>query len=162
MELIAALIGAIVGSFASALLTSFYMRQEQRKQIQIQTTMNLYNEFQSKNMLASRIKADKLLDENRSSERPLSFMGLHKELDEENWHHLTLIVHFWEKFSVLYQSNYLDNKLARTFLGRYFDYYFSRYFKALGRESLEKDESLQSGWAIPINNVAEKIMSTNN
>ena len=148
-EILAAVIGALVG----AILTFLYTKKEYDRQMKIHTTLSLYEEFQSTDMMGHRLIADAILKENRDKTK-LSFSQLHQSTVEfDKWHATSRVVHYFEKASILYREKYLDRKLANKLLGRYFQYYYIEYLQELAKLSEDNDPYKSYGWYHPIRDV---------
>ena len=92
MGLISALLGALVGSIVSVLMTSYYARKEKIRQNQVQTALNLYWQLHSDNMLMSRSKAETFLEDNRKLKKPRTISQLYTELEQSDYHHISNVL----------------------------------------------------------------------
>jgi hypothetical protein len=139
MEILSALVGAIIGALLTALLANHFSQRERKIQTQIQTTLSLYQQYQSTEMLTSRIKADDTLSRQKLDTKiSLSLEELHGKLEQEDWFHISRVLHFFEYVSILHKEKYLDEHLMKSTLGDYFDYWYGHYFRTLRHASLRK------------------------
>ena len=162
MEILSAIIGALIGSITSAFFTLYYSLWEQKRRRQLETTMSLYQEFHSSNMINNRIKTDSLLKQKITNN--ISYMELYDELSIEDWLPISSLLHFFEKISTYHENGYLDNKLVKAFFSTYFSYYYDTFLKKMNEISKQKSEKEHiilavdelSGW---LYNSNEKIYS---
>jgi ABC-type microcin C transport system permease subunit YejE len=57
VELLSAIIGALIGSLASAIFGIYYGLWDQKRRRKLETTVSLYQEYQTHSMLNHRIRA---------------------------------------------------------------------------------------------------------
>jgi len=138
-EVIYSLISAIFGAIIGSLVTSFFASKEQRRQNQVETTLNLFERFQSSDMLLSRINAEEIFSKNLQLEQPLSYAQLKEKLDVSDWQHISKVLHFYEQFSSLHQTKYLDNVLAASLIGTHFVSWYNRHLRIMERISQSRD-----------------------
>jgi len=122
MELLAAFVGGflgMVGAFAGVWLANRYQSRAQKRQTLRDTTVALYTELTSVEMLTSRMKASKILDPIISSHKPLSIteLGLNVDCDFEDWFHVARVLAFFQKLGLYLRAGYLDEELARELMG---------------------------------------------
>ena len=122
MELLAAFVGGflgMVGAFAGVWLANRYQSRAQKRQTLRDTTVALYTELTSVEMLTSRMKASKILDPIISSHKPLSIteLGLNVDSDFEDWFHVARVLAFFQKLGLYLRAGYLDEELARELMG---------------------------------------------
>jgi hypothetical protein len=132
MEIIIALVSAFLGAIASA----YFANNANLKQNRIQTTLQMYSDFQSQDMLETRHQAEKFIMENRE----LSLSQL-SSINEHQFRYVSLIIHYFEQLSILKKHGYIDKRLLKGLFGRYYIFWHKNYFQHL----FEK-EYLHSEW----------------
>jgi hypothetical protein len=139
------LVGVVVG----ALLTAYFSIRQQNRQNRRQVVYDLYAEFQSKEMLEARLKADLLLKEHKA-DFLLSLMKAYDQIGVENWFYVSRIFHFFEKYAVFYNEGHLDKNLAKATLHPYFIIWYEGHLKQLMSHLHEDERDVWGEWAIPI------------
>jgi hypothetical protein len=139
----------------TAAMTSHYTRRDQAQQHRIQTTLGLYWQFQSSEMLTSRNKAEKILSENAMRKQPSTVWQLYETLEPEEYSYVSDVFHFFEQMAVLHQLGYLDEKIVEATLSKYFHYWYEKHFEAILSRSAQARESLHV--AEPINYLARNL-----
>ncbi|KOP23045.1 hypothetical protein AMR41_28305 [Hapalosiphon sp. MRB220] len=152
MELLTGLVGVLLGAF----LTAFFTRRESKRQAKINTTLKMYERFQS--ILSSRIIADQLLDKNFALEHPLTYQQLKTSLSLEDWQHISTTRHFFNELGLLYKTGYLDTRLARVLFAPTFKYWYEKYFLPLEVNPVIKDaEPIK--WIVSPNEIASWLLN---
>ena len=90
-------------------------------------------------MLASRIIAAKAFDINCMSLNSGS-LKLYGN-DEDNWLHISQVIHFFERYAICYDLEYLDSKLANATLKRYFENWYKKYLNTTFEDHRQKGET---------------------
>lgn len=133
-ELISALIGGVIGSISSAVLTYVFTNIQQQHYARVQTTIQMYEKYQSSEMLLARIKAERVLYENCRRSQPLSYTEIYHETyanHDTNWIYVSQIVHYFEQVAILHQEKFLDERLFRSSIAPYFRFWYNKYFKQI-------------------------------
>jgi hypothetical protein len=158
LELISAFIGGffgVIGAFLGVWFANYYERKAQKLQQQQDTTIALYTEFNSDDMIKSRIKANKLLGENRDRSNPFTLTEMSRTLDPEDWYHISKVFTFFEKFGIYLETDNLDKDLTKQLLGRRFLYWYEKQIRDLmtakDKPQLERNRPIQYiyGWLRP-------------
>jgi|GEM_PF-6156706 len=123
------LIAVIIGAVVATSITYFYGKIQTRKQ----NTFLLSNEFNTEEMMTARIAASRLLETN---ELPLS--ELIKE-NREDWQKVFRLLHFFDRLDKLKHHNLIDEKLACSLFGNFFENYNKR-FEVLLKAQIENPE----------------------
>lgn len=139
MEILSAIVGALIGSIASAIFALYYGVWEQKRRRKLETTISLYEEFHSKYMLHCRIKASRILKENLSNDC-MSYNQLYENLSVEEWLPVSSFLHFFEKLSTYYEKGYLDNELTEAFFSTYFTDYYDSFLMENNKVSREREK----------------------
>lgn len=133
MEFVTGLIGVFVGAFLSA----FFTRQESKRQTRINTTLKMYERFQS--ILSSRLIADQLLEKNLAAPHPLTYTELKRSLSPENWQHVSRTRSLYNELGLLYRAGYLDVKLAKLLFAPTFQYWYDSHLLKMEANSKDTD-----------------------
>lgn len=158
-EFINSIAAVIIGALVSVVISTLFARREQMRKIQIETTLRLFEQYQSNEMVTSRNKANKLLSENKKQPRPLSYGELYDRLPSEEYDHIARILQFFTQVAVLHRAKYLDHKLVHASLGRYFEFWYGQHFELLWRISKEKGEPARE-WVEPMAYLAKEMKLT--
>nr|MDT0664859.1 hypothetical protein [Micromonospora sp. DSM 115978] len=138
--LVAAGLGGAVGAVAGAALTAYVAARRTARATQdkavVDTTLQCYQEFLSREMREARVKAEAVLRRNEESAEPKSFDQLASTCDIESWEAVTRLVHYFEQVAVLHSLGSLDLTVARRTLGPYFVRYYDHYLDALGSRTV--------------------------
>lgn len=154
MEIWLTLLGGIlgiVGAFAGAWFGNQYERRARKFQAQKDTTISLYTEFHSAEMIKARIRVRNLLSGDLKRDPALSLNQIREIVSPEDWYNFSLVVTFFEKFGVYLQNNYLDKDLVRNLLEGDFTYWYN---KCLSSFVIDGD-MLQSSWSRSIGYINE-------
>jgi hypothetical protein len=133
----------IVGAFAGAWIANRYERRMQREKEKRDSTMSLYVEFQSPDMLHARIIARDVFTQNLEKKKPLTIDEMRKKLDTEKWHSVSVVITFFEKLGVFLENDYLDKKLARSLFEYDFNWWYSGYIEKFAKI----DDKLEAAWS---------------
>ncbi|MBW4444766.1 MAG: hypothetical protein KME10_26950 [Plectolyngbya sp. WJT66-NPBG17] len=142
-ELISALVGGIIGSISSAVLTYVFTNIQQQHHARVQTTIQMYEKYQSSEMLLARIKAERVLYENRQQLKPLSYTEIYHETyanHDENWLYVSRIVHYFEQIAILHQEKFLEERLFRSSIAPYLRFWYNEYFGIVYDTSIKNKE----------------------
>lgn len=155
MELLAAFVGGflgMVGAFAGVWLANRYQSRAQKRQTLRDTTISLYTELTSVEMLTSRMKASKILDEIVRKHRrlPISELGANVDADFEDWFHVGRVLAFFQKFGAYLRTGYLNEELARELMGDIVLLWHDRYLANLVMDA----EPTQIGQNVSLNNTS--------
>jgi len=149
--------GAVIfGALVSVLISTIFSRRELMIKTRIVTTLDLYKQYQSNDMVTSRNMADKILKENEARQEPLSYNELYNVLPVEEYDHIARILHFFTQIADLHKLKYLDNKLVNETFARYFKYWHETHFHRLWQISKEKGEPPRE-WIEPMNYLAKQM-----
>lgn len=152
--------GAVIfGALVSVIISTFFSRRELMIKTRIVTTLDLYKQYQSNDMVTSRNMADKILKENEARECPLSYSELYTTLPVEEYDHIARILHFFTQIADLYKLKYLDTKLVNQTFSRYFKYWHETHFYCLWQISKERGEP-QREWVEPMDYLAKQLKLT--
>ena len=152
MELLAAFVGGIlgvIGAFAGVWLSNLYQSRAQKQQTLRDTTISLYAELTGAEMLTSRMKASKILDENAQKQMPLTISELSTNIDTafEDWYPVGRVLTFFEKLGVYLKAGYLDEELARELMGGvaiyWYDHYFANLIQDVDLTQIERSDPLK-------------------
>lgn len=155
MELVAALVGAIIGSVVTALLTYFFARREQQHQSRVQTTLNLYSQYQSNEMVTSRGLADRNLRQINLAANPKDYRELYSMLDYEDYLHVARVIHFFEQVGVLHKTKNLDEAIVKETIAPYFAYWYQRHLKYM--EAVSSAKQVRTDWSDAIGYLVEHL-----
>jgi hypothetical protein len=142
-EFISALIGGVIGSISSAVLTYVFTNIQQQHHARVQTTIQMYEKYQSSEMLLARIKAERVLYKNRQEPNPLSYTEIYHETytnHDENWIYVSQIVHYFEQVAILHREKFLDERLFRSSIAPYLQFWYKEYFELVHDTSIKKKE----------------------
>src|SRR2546423_5766853 len=106
------LVLSLMSAFIGASLNNFYNRLHVTRQNRIQTTLRLFDEFNSKEMFESRQLAYNFLKRNLSSEHPLSLDEISTNIQTQDLNHVYRIFYFFDKLVLLDRYNQLEPSLA--------------------------------------------------
>lgn len=149
--------GAIIfGALVSVVISTFFARRELMVKTRIVTTLDLYKQYQSNDMVTSRNMADKILKENEARQEPLTYTELYNVLPVEEYDHIARILHFFTQIADLYKLNYLDTKLVNQTFTRYFKYWHETHLHRLWQISQAKGEPPRE-WIEPMNYLAKQL-----
>jgi hypothetical protein len=112
MSVLTGLIGVVVG----ALLASWLARWRAVKEARVRHTLNLVDEFHSREMLKARNLAFEVLI---SAANPPTSVAECIKRGEETWISISLLLHYFDKVAVLLEAGWVDRKLLKRLLGRY-------------------------------------------
>lgn len=152
----------IFGALVSVVIGTIFGRRELMVKTRILTTLDLYTQYQSNDMVTSRNKADKILKENEAREQPLSYNELYNTLPVEEYDHIARILYFFTQIADLHKLKYLDDKLVKATFARYFKYWHQTHFHRLWEISSQKGEP-EREWVAPMTYLANhlKLAHTN-
>ncbi len=129
-----------IGSFMGA----FFAFRLYKRQVSERTTIDLFNEFQTRDFIKARTRATKILNDRKAKEGYVfDLYELKKELSEDEWFDLSHTLHFLEKYAIYHCSNYLREDLANKTLGRYFEHWY-QHFKPYMEHSFEKKSNFMN------------------
>ena len=156
--LVAAGLGVVVGAAAGSVVTALVAARRSTKRAQgravVETTLECYQEFLSREMRESRVRAEAVLRRNEESAEPKSFGHLASTCGIEDWEAVTRLVHYFEKVAMLHSIGSIDLTVARRTLGPYFVRYYDHYLAALGARSVGTDRSTDgrtdAAWHSPL------------
>jgi hypothetical protein len=137
IELLSAVIGALIGSISSAIFSLYYGLWNQKRRRKLETTVTLYQEYQTHSMLSCRIKTSKLLRQSLIDFN-LSYVELYHRLSTDDWLAISTSLHFRERLAVYHKVEYLDNKLAKALFSDSFSSDYDGFLKVLNRISIQK------------------------
>lgn len=146
----------IFGALVSVLISTIFARRELMVKTRILTTLDLYTQYQSNDMVTSRNKADKILKENEAREQPLSYNELYNTLPVEEYDHIARILYFFTQIADLHKLKYLDDKLVKATFARYFKYWHQTHFHRLWEISKQKGEP-EREWVGPMTYLAKHL-----
>jgi hypothetical protein len=153
-QLLAAVLGAVVGSILGGYMTFKAQATAAVRSSRTDRTIQLYEEWQDAPMLAARITANIVLRENHSSPAPRSFSGLYELLlgegRDDDWFRVSRVIHFFELMGALKHEGELDSELFWDLLGRYVEYWRTYTLDELIALSERDDEPSESGWSTSI------------
>ena len=120
MSVVIGLLGVIVGAF----LASWLARGRAVKEARVRHTLNLVDEFHSREMLIARNAAKAALtsDENQH----LTIEGI-RALGQENWIAISTMIHYFDKLLVMLETRWVEYKLLDRLLGRYIRVWTTTY-----------------------------------
>jgi hypothetical protein len=130
-------LAGFAGVLIGVILTAIFQSYLNITQLRRQTTFELHRNFDSPDLLQSRISADRLLTDNSQSPQPKSYSELYKTLSNDEWKHISCTRHFFDQLGLLKKINYLDDRIANLVFSDYVNYWSDKYFKKL--ESLEEN-----------------------
>lgn len=139
----------IVGAFAGAWLANHYERRMQREKEKRDTTMGLYVEFQSPDMLHARIVARYVFTENLKKASPFTINEMREKLETDEWHAVSVLVTFFEKLGVFLKNDYLDSKLTRSLFEYDFNWWYNGYIERI----VKIDDKLEAAWSQNIEHI---------
>lgn len=120
MPIIIGLTGVIVG----AVLASWLARGRAVKEARVRHTLNLVEEFHSREMLIARNVAKVAL----TSERRQSLTIEDRQaLGGEDWIAITMMLHYFDKVEVMLETRWVEFKLLDRLLGRYIRIWGTKY-----------------------------------
>jgi hypothetical protein len=149
----------IVGALVSVIVSTLFARREMMVKTRILTTLDLYKQYQSNDMVTSRNMADKILKENQARPEPLSYNELYNTLPLEEYDHIARLLHFFTQIADLHKLKYLDTKLVNETFARYFKYWHETHFHWLWQISKDKGEPPRE-WIEPLNYLAKQMNLT--
>lgn len=112
MSVLIGLIGVVLG----ALLASWLARWRTVKEARVRHTLNLIDEFHSREMLRARNVAAKVLT---SAENPPLSVEQCMAQGEEVWIAISVVLHYFDKVEVLLETKWIEYELLKRLLGRY-------------------------------------------
>jgi hypothetical protein len=112
MSILVGLIGVVVG----ALLASWLARWRAVKEARIRHTLNLIEEFHSREMLKARNVAARVLT---SAENPPLTVEQCMAQGEDVWIAISTVLHYFDKVEVLLETKWVEYELLKRLLGRY-------------------------------------------
>lgn len=154
---VSGLLGVILGAVLGGILTYIFSTRERSNQNQIETTLKLYERYETPEMQSSRALAIHLLGENLRIEKPKTFRQLKESAGQASWYHLMKVCQFFEQVSVLQKAHFLDDKLLKATLANTFTNWFVGYLNPMFELS-EKTGEKQFRWAQPIKDLAMHII----
>lgn len=107
-------------------------KKSQLDHLKLQNTFDLNLRFHSTEMLKTRTVANVKFKYAESKRMKFTIENLRKNL-EEDFFHISNLMHFFEQVHLFRKGNLIDEKLARELFYRYFCY-FNQFFKKI-RES---------------------------
>lgn len=134
---------SLLSAFVGASLNNLYNRLHVRKQNRLQTTLRVFEEFNSKEMFESRQQAYDLLKKNLSCEYPLPLNDLSSKFDSREINHVFRVLYFFEKLVVLDRYRQLESSLA----WRLFDIVYSYWLCECIEPQLKVEMGVNSNWA---------------
>ncbi|CAG1010409.1 hypothetical protein ANRL4_04186 [Anaerolineae bacterium] len=132
----------IAGAFAGAWLANRYERRGQREQEKRDSTIKLYEEFQSPDTLQARIVARSVFTENLKKDCPLTINEMRENLDPVQWHAVSVVITFFERLGVLLKNDYLDQKLTKSLFAYDFSWWYGSYIERFVKE----DDKIEAAW----------------
>ena len=122
-----ATIPAIVG-----VIGAFWYNQRLAR---IKTAIELHAEFHEQSFIASRIAADAVLKTHLGS-NPATIDSIYAATkdDEKTWPHVSRVLHFFERLSVLRKKRLVNRKTCDALFRGYIAYYKQNYFDRLSAE----------------------------
>ena len=151
----------IVGGLVTVMVTAYFANRQEMEKIRIETTLHLFAQYQSNEMVTSRNQANKILRENKTREHPFSYGELYLQLPSDQYDHIARILQFFTQVALLHRSKYLDRKLVQASLGKYFEFWHNEHFDMLWRISKEKGEPPRE-WVEPMAYLAKEMKLTHN
>ena len=149
--------GAVIfGALVSVVISTIFARREEMRKTRVLTTLALYTQYQSNEMVTARNNADKILKENAARDHPLSYNELYNTLPVEQYDHIARILYFFTQIADLYKLHYLEEKLANATFARYFKYWHETHFHGLWEISHQHGEPDRE-WVEPMNFLARKL-----
>jgi len=154
VELWAGLAVTILGAVIGVVLSAHYAQRAESQRTRIVTTLDLYQNFQSDQMLRCRIRGSRVLMENEAAEEPSSFCELNREIDAESRYQVSRLIHFFEMLGALGNLRYLDRNLVRELFQEYFEFYYAPILLPLAARSEQRDPPREREWVSPIKRAA--------
>jgi hypothetical protein len=145
------LLGVVIGTWFTAYLSI----EQQKRQSRIQLVLELFSEFQSREMLESRTEAGDTM-KNHATAMSQGLAKLRQVVAEDEWLHISRVVHFFETFAIFYTTDNLSRDLARSTLGRYFTSWYEPRIKPLANASLQNEDHWYA-WAVSMNSLAKAL-----
>ncbi|MEL6437963.1 MAG: hypothetical protein AAFQ80_01730 [Cyanobacteria bacterium J06621_8] len=120
---------AIVGALVGAIATNYFLTRQQNKQDRIARTVNLYDEFESTERAKSRVRLSKFFSNLHQEGKDYDYFAI-REYDE-HFDDLHILLHFFERVSILYALDHLDKKLINKSLAYPLKQYYSKFIRKL-------------------------------
>ena len=141
MSIVIGLIGVFVGAF----LASWLARGRAVKEARVRHTLNLVEEFHSRDMLIARNVAKAALTSDKSQHLTIEEC---QALGEDKWIAISTMLHYFDKVEVMLETRWVEHKLLDRLLGRYIRIWTTTY--------LDPDRLLdQSEWHDLIVSIAQ-------
>jgi hypothetical protein len=160
-ELLAAVLGAIIGSALGGYLTFVAQTRATARSERAQRTIRLYEEWHGAPMLAARIRAHEILKENFATQSPKSFTQLAGKLldsrKEDDWMAVSQVVHFFELVAKLLQEGEIHPEIFWSLLGRYVSYWRTTALDQLIEISEREDNPDEAGWSSAIKDLRHPV-----
>jgi hypothetical protein len=112
MSIVIGLIGVFVGAF----LASWLARGRAVKEARVRHTLNLVEEFHSRDMLMVRNVAKAVLTSDTSQHLTIEEC---QALGEDKWIAISTMLHYFDKVEVMLETRWVEYKLLDRLLGRY-------------------------------------------
>lgn len=146
MEVLAGVIGAIVGGLATLLIGRVEVRRHER----LRASHDLLRRWQSDEMVVARLRAFVVLTENKAKASPDTFLGLTTSLKgtmrEEDLLAVNRVLRFFEFFGALAQAEAVHLPTARLFMAYDTEFWLERHLIPLWRYSSDKDDPEELRW----------------
>jgi predicted membrane protein len=149
------MMGALATFILFNLLLGEYEKRQQANQTRSQLTIGLHTEFQTADMLQSRITAETILSQNGVQPKPLNTSELYEEIHKKqarkaDWLAVSRVLHFYENLGKLSAAGALDEKLLKTLFADYLrSCYATQFFAELA------NASAGAPWAAPVTALAK-------
>ncbi|MDI6099823.1 hypothetical protein QLQ12_14570 [Actinoplanes sp. NEAU-A12] len=157
MEIIAGIVGAILG----ALGTMIVARLESRRTGRLKAVYDLYARWHSSEMNYARIRAHHVFHSEQQNRVPKSYWQINESLwaggREDDWIAIQLVIHYFESCGELLEEGAIDRSLFQRMMGRYASYWIDRYIHPLWFRSLEPDDGAELGWYTKIACLRENL-----
>jgi hypothetical protein len=153
-ELLAAILGAIVGSALGGYISFVSQTRAVARSERVQRTLRLYEEWQGTPMLTVRTRASWILQQNLTTGSPKSFSQLARSLldaeKEDDWTAVSRVVHFFEMVTKLLDEGEIHSPMFWRLFGRYVDYWHDTALDQLIEISEREDTAIEAGWSSAI------------
>ncbi|WP_067840377.1 hypothetical protein [Nocardia lijiangensis] len=163
-ELLAAILGAIIGSALGGYISYVVQTQAVARSERMLRTLRLYEEWQDTEMLTARIRANWILERNFTAESPKSFSQLSSALleaqKEEDWIAVSRVVHFFELVAMLLDAGELHRPTFRRLFDRYVAYWCDTALDQLVAVSEREDAELEAGWATAVRGLRRSAVAS--
>lgn len=141
-----------IGSFVGA----YFASRLYKRQVSERTSIDLFNEFQTREFIKARTMATKILNDRKERTGvTYDLRELRKEIPEDEWFDISHTLHFLEKYAIYHCSNYLREDLANKTLGSYFEHWY-QHFRPYMEYSFENKTNFKDLF-FSINKLADKL-----